>query len=76
MLAQYESLFKEKGYMGKVLELIYFDILEFHRKAYKYFKQRGQSDLINISIETYFRSMEANVPSLLENISLSIQACS
>lgn len=76
MLAQYESLFKEKGYMGKVLELIYFDILEFHLKAYKYFKQRGESDLINISIETYFRSMEANVPSLLENISLSIQACS
>lgn len=50
MLSQYESLFKEKGYMGKVLELIYFDILEFHLKAYKYFKQRGESNFINITI--------------------------
>ncbi|OCL05742.1 hypothetical protein AOQ84DRAFT_379290 [Glonium stellatum] len=40
MLAQYESLFQEKGYMGKVLELIYVDILKFHLQAYKYFKQR------------------------------------
>jgi hypothetical protein len=40
MLAQYESLFHTKGYMGKVLGLIYIDILKFHHKAYKYFKQR------------------------------------
>lgn len=50
MLSQYESLFKEKGYMGKILELIYLDILEFHHKAYKYFKQRGESNFINITI--------------------------
>jgi hypothetical protein len=51
MLAQYESLFQEKGYMGKVLELIYVDILKFHHEAYKYFKQRSKFRAIEMNIQ-------------------------
>jgi len=42
LLAQYESLFKDNPHMYTVLELIYTDILEFHRKALSYFKQRSK----------------------------------
>jgi len=41
LLAQYQTFLKENPYMNRVLELMYEDILEFHRRAYKYFKQRG-----------------------------------
>lgn len=43
LLIQYEALFKNNPYMPRVLELIYYDILEFHRRALKFFKQRGLS---------------------------------
>lgn len=76
MLAQYESLFYEKAYMGKVLELIYIDILKFHQKAYKYFKQRSKFHATEMKIWANLTSLEAAVPSHMENVSLSIQTCS
>jgi hypothetical protein len=36
-------MFKGNRYMHNVLELIYTDILEFHRKAIHYFKQRSKT---------------------------------
>ncbi|KAH0563181.1 hypothetical protein GP486_002248 [Trichoglossum hirsutum] len=53
MLAQYESLFQEKRYMGEVLELIYVDILKFHQEAYKYFKQRVWKQLFQITWKSF-----------------------
>jgi hypothetical protein len=76
MLAQYESLFHQKGYMGKVLELIYIDILKFHHKAYKYFKQRSKVHTAEVNSRANLRSVEAAVPSHLEDVSLPIQASS
>ena len=34
-------MFADNAYMQGILELIYKDILEFHRRALKFFKQRG-----------------------------------
>ena len=38
---QYESLFRDSPDMQKVLEYVYEDILDFHRKALKIFRHRG-----------------------------------
>ena len=46
LLEQYQTLFEANPYMRRVLELIYIDILEFHAKALKYFKQKGISEPI------------------------------
>ena len=62
--------------MDKVLELIYIDILKFNHKAYKYFKQRSRFHAIQQNIRANLVSMEAVIPSNLENVSLSIQAYS
>jgi hypothetical protein len=65
LLAQYQSLFQANPYMRRVLDLIYWDILEFHTKALKYFKQKGTSRIvfchdlgtkILLSVETTFSS--------------------
>lgn len=45
ILSQWESLDIDKSYMGKILELIYVDILEFHQEAYKFFKLRSMLEL-------------------------------
>ena len=42
LLSQYQNLFERNPHMRRVLELIYMDILEFHKKALKYFQQRGE----------------------------------
>lgn len=42
LLAQYQALFERNPNMQKVLALIYSDILEFHKKALKYFRQRSK----------------------------------
>ncbi|RDW70893.1 uncharacterized protein DSM5745_08404 [Aspergillus mulundensis] len=39
-LEQYQSLFQANPHMRTILHLIYADILRFHRKALKFFKQR------------------------------------
>ena len=41
LLGQYQAMFADNAYMQGILELIYKDILEFHRRALKFFKQRG-----------------------------------
>jgi hypothetical protein len=41
LLSQYQTLFARNPHMRKVLEMIYADILEFHKKALKYFQQRS-----------------------------------
>jgi hypothetical protein len=46
LLAQYQALFQANPYMRRVLELIYWDILEFHTKALKYFKQKGMLRIV------------------------------
>ena len=42
LLSQYQALFQRNPSMRKVLALIYNDILEFHKKALKYFRQRSK----------------------------------
>ena len=42
LLSQYQALFQRNPSMRKVLVLIYNDILEFHKKALKYFRQRSK----------------------------------
>jgi hypothetical protein len=46
LLAQYQTLFQVNPYMRRVLEFIYTDILKFHAKALKYFKQKSMSAII------------------------------
>lgn len=41
LFSQYQVLFQNTPHMNKILELIYVDILEFHAKAFRYFKQKG-----------------------------------
>lgn len=45
LLSQYQALFERNPHMRKVLEMIYADILRFHEKALKYFRQRGKDIL-------------------------------
>ncbi|KAH0563508.1 hypothetical protein GP486_001929 [Trichoglossum hirsutum] len=40
-LLQYQQIFATSPHMGTILAMIYQDILEFHREALKYFKQRS-----------------------------------
>jgi hypothetical protein len=76
LLAQYEVMFYRNPYMRKVLELIYVDILEFHKKALRYFKQR--SERLSISskdcprLTTLVPSVEAAILGHMENISYKI----
>lgn len=39
LLSQYEELFRRRPHMGRVLSLMYEDILKFHRIALRYFQQ-------------------------------------
>jgi len=41
LLSQYGALFDRNPHMRVVLEMIYVDIFQFHKKALKYFQQRG-----------------------------------
>jgi hypothetical protein len=41
LLSQYQTLFVRNPHMRKVLGMMYSDILEFHKKALKYFQQRS-----------------------------------
>lgn len=43
LLAQYENYFRNYPQISQVLRLLYEDILNFHWKAMKYFKQRSMS---------------------------------
>lgn len=40
------TAFKDDGEFQQVMGLFYEDILEFHRRAYKFFRQRGEEQLI------------------------------
>lgn len=42
MLEQYQTLFQSNPHMRTILHLIYADILKFHKKAFKFFKQKGK----------------------------------
>jgi hypothetical protein len=42
LLEQYKAIFDYSPYMRKVLGLIYFDILEFHKRAIRFFSGRGK----------------------------------
>lgn len=44
-LLEYQQLFENNSHMRKVLEWMYGDILEFHRRALKIFKRPGESVL-------------------------------
>ena len=41
LLLQYQFIFQDNPHMVRVLTLMYEDILEFHRRALKYFQQRS-----------------------------------
>jgi hypothetical protein len=43
LLLERESLFRNNSRMNKVLELIYMDILKFHRQALRFFQGNSQS---------------------------------
>jgi hypothetical protein len=43
LLLQYEALFQSDPRIGKILVFIYKDILEFHRRALRYFQQPSMS---------------------------------
>ncbi|PMD12225.1 hypothetical protein NA56DRAFT_756767 [Hyaloscypha hepaticicola] len=53
LLSQYQALFQRNPSMRKVLALIYSDILEFHKKALKYFRQRTWRQLFNATWKTF-----------------------
>jgi hypothetical protein len=42
LLTQYEDYFRKEPRMSRVLGLLYEDILEFHWKAMRYFKQKSK----------------------------------
>jgi len=42
LLTQYENIFRSQPKMTQVLQLFYHDILDFHWKAMRYFKQRSE----------------------------------
>jgi hypothetical protein len=74
LLAQYQALFQANPYMRRVLELIYWDILEFHTKALKYFKQKGMLRIVfRYGAGTkILSSLETAFSGNLENISDTI----
>lgn len=41
LLEQYEDLFGENPHMKRVLALMYADILEFHKRAIRFFTGKG-----------------------------------
>lgn len=64
LLLQYQNLFKDNQYMQQVLEQIYSDILEFHRRALKFFKQRAWRQLFRAS----WKDFKTRFQGILENL--------
>jgi hypothetical protein len=52
LLKQYQILFDHSPHMQKVLEMIYLDILEFHRRALRIFSGPGQPHFSSCPCET------------------------
>jgi hypothetical protein len=70
-LLQYQELFVSSPHMGTILAMIYQDILEFHREALKYFKQRSIIALSSQNSEfctDNLPSVEKAFPSDLERL--------
>lgn len=44
MFMQYEAVFRDANFphMRELLQLVYTDVMQFHLKAYKYFRQRSR----------------------------------
>src|ERR1700753_1557660 len=66
---------KNIPHLQQIIECIFSDIIKFHHKAYKFFKQRGQftqvSSRIKMSIDAnvhYMYSLETTIRSNLENL--------
>ncbi|KAI9662395.1 MAG: hypothetical protein M1821_008562 [Bathelium mastoideum] len=53
LLAQYETIFREKPHMVDVLSLMYKDILKFHRIALSYFQKPMWKQLFDATWKTY-----------------------
>ena len=70
---QYRALFGRSSDMQKVLGLVYTDILEFHRRALKFFKRRSQSHERQYSSATtdFPVSMAAALPIGMERLQSS-----
>ena len=74
-LLEYSELFKRHAHMRKVLELMYGDILEFHRRALKFFSRPSEfctPDYPLCSIDTVHYSLETAVSFFMENFPNSI----
>ncbi|KAF2800244.1 hypothetical protein K505DRAFT_229183, partial [Melanomma pulvis-pyrius CBS 109.77] len=69
-LIQYQQLFERYPYMTSVLSLIYEDILEFHREALRYFKQRTWKQLFHATWRSFSSSIEHLTKSLQRHKSL------
>ncbi|KAL1615551.1 hypothetical protein SLS54_008956 [Diplodia seriata] len=59
LLPQYESLIMSGPYLHQVMGFLYMDILEFHRKAMKHFRQRGPLSTSKIkAVEANWQQIE------------------
>ena len=59
LLEQYKSVFENDPHMVKVLGFIYKDILDFHKRAIRFFQGRGRS-----SWPLYCQGLTSNYPSM------------
>lgn len=52
ILEKYQSIlnWREKPHMGRVLEMIYADVLDFHGKALSYFKQKSKCPSLSLVV--------------------------
>jgi hypothetical protein len=56
LLEKYQALFRCNSEMKKILALMYLDILEFHKRAIRFFSGRGM-DLHPINVATHYASL-------------------
>ncbi|KAF2815322.1 uncharacterized protein BDZ99DRAFT_516056 [Mytilinidion resinicola] len=64
LLEQYESLIRNSPYLQDIVGLIYKDILNFHRKAMKHFRQRAWKKLFHATWRTFRTDFGAIISNL------------
>lgn len=64
LLEQYESLMVNNPYLQQVVGFIYKDILDFHRKAMKHFRQRGLPHGIQVQDDALTDNKRGNSSSM------------
>ena len=72
---EYSELFKQHAHMRKVLELMYGDILEFHRRALKFFSRPSEwtrLDFLGCLVNIAYLSLETAISFVMENVQNSV----